>query len=97
MTIQLRRRNNGGQHVIVLTDGNWPKTKNGARKALWSDMGQKRIQAVNLAGIWFMLDRETWDAVSVARRINLQPYQGRFPRLHARWLRLKEKVASWKK
>lgn len=97
MTIQLRRRNNGGQHVIVLTGGNWPRTANGARKALWSDQGQKKIQAVNLAGIWFLLDRETWDAVSCAQRINLQPYAGRFPRLQAQWLRVKEKVAVWKK
>lgn len=99
MTIELRRRNNGGQHVIVYSDGKWARTSNGARKALWATGSDQRIQAVKIKGISkrFLLDRPTWDAVTVGQRVVIHPFTGRSARLTAAWLRFKERVASWKK
>lgn len=91
---ELRRRNNGGELVIVPTEGNGPRTANGARKALWLRTPPFKVEATKINGEWYLITSELAAMALASKRVTLTPYAGRFPRLAAFWLRSKAQAVT---
>ncbi|BAJ51810.1 hypothetical protein CJ97_gp22 [Ralstonia phage RSB2] len=93
MSRELRRRDNGRKLVVVPCSRtvDCVRNANGNRKAEATFEPPFKTRAVKLGTDWYLLTQPVYAEALDNKRTTLTEYTGRFPRVAALWINLKEK------
>ncbi|MEI2606487.1 hypothetical protein V8O11_22215 [Erwinia aphidicola] len=93
MSRELRRRENGRKLVIVPDSRAtvYDRNRSGNRKAEATFEPPYKTRAVKLGTDWYLLTQPVYDDALTNKRTTLTEYTGRFPRVAALWVNIKER------